>query len=104
MEWLVDLFQQLVDALTALFMSILELFKDIVYWLFDLIMTVIDTILLSAIALFEPIDISQYMGGFPPEAAWVLGQVGLPQAVGMIVSAIGIRIVLQLIPFTRLGS
>lgn len=104
MDWIVDLFQQLLDGIIALFMSLLELVKDIVYWLFDLVMTVVDAILLSTIALFEPIDIGQYMSGFPPEAAWVLGQIGLPQALGMIVSSIGIRILLQLIPFTRLGS
>ena len=104
MSWIKDLFQQLVDGLGYILTSILELVKDGFYFFFDLFMTVIDTIILSAIALFEPIDIGQYMSGFPPEAAWVLGQIGLPQALGMIVSSIGIRIILQLIPFTRLGS
>lgn len=104
MDWLIGIIQQLLDAIASLFMSLLELMKDAVYFLFDLIMTVVDSIILSAIALFEPIDIGQYMSGFPPEAAWVLGQIGMPQALGMIVSSIGIRILLQLIPFTRLGS
>lgn len=104
MDWVNDLFQQLLDGIIALFMSLLEIFKDIVYWFFNLIMNVVDELLLLAISLLEPIDIGQYMTGFPPEAAWVLGQIGIPQALAMIVSAIGIRIILQLIPFTRLGS
>ncbi|KJY82424.1 VSK receptor [Vibrio galatheae] len=104
MDWVSDLFQQFLDAIIALFMGLSEIAKDIVYWFFDLIMTVVDTLLATAIAFFEPIDIGQYMSGFPPEAAWVLAQIGLPQALGMIVSSIGIRIILQLIPFTRLGS
>ncbi|KGY11254.1 VSK receptor [Vibrio tubiashii] len=104
MGWINDLFQQLLDAIIALFMSLVEIFKDIVYWFFNLIMNVVDDLLAVAISLFEPIDIGQYMSGFPPEAAWVLAQIGIPQALGMIVSSIGIRIILQLIPFTRLGS
>lgn len=104
MDWMNDLFQQLLDALIALFMSLIQIAKDIFFWFFNLIMNVVDEILLLAISLFEPIDLGQYMSGFPPEAAWVLGQIGVPQALAMIVSSIGIRILLQLIPFTRLGS
>ncbi|USD44063.1 DUF2523 domain-containing protein [Vibrio sp. SCSIO 43135] len=104
MDWLRDIIQDLIDTIYTLFHSLVEIAKDIVYFLFDLIMSVVDAIVLTAIELFEPIDIGQYMTGFPPESAWVLGQVGVPQALGMIVSSIGIRLMLQLVPFTRLGS
>ncbi len=104
MQWLKDLLQAIIDAIAAAFHGLLELLKDAVYWLFDLFMTVIDSLIGTAIAAFEPIDITQYMTGFPPEAAWVLGQVGVPQALIMIASGISIRLMLQLVPFTRLGS
>ncbi|MFA0062671.1 VSK receptor [Vibrio breoganii] len=104
MQWLVDLIQNLIDFIYSLFISVLELVKDIVYWFFDLIMNIVDSLLSIVISLFEPIDISQYMGGFPPQASWVLSQIGLPQAIAMIVVSLGVRLLLQLVPFTRLGS
>ncbi len=104
MNWVKELFQQLIDVLAAIPEMILELLKDIFFFFFDLIMSCVEMILLTAIEFFEPVDIGQYMSGFPPEASWVLGQIGLPQALAMIITAIGVRIILQLIPFTRLGS
>ncbi|RJX72807.1 DUF2523 domain-containing protein [Vibrio sinensis] len=104
MNWLIDVFQYLIDFFYGLFLSIIELVKDVVYFIFNLLLDIVDAIVLGAISLFDPVDVSQYLTGFPPEASWVLGQIGLPQALGMIVTAIGVRIMLQLIPFTRLGS
>lgn len=104
MSWLKDLFQNLVDALAKFPAMVLELLKDIIFFIFDLFMMVVDSILVGAISILQPIDISQYMGNFPPEAAWMLSQIGLPQALTMIVTAISVRLLLQLIPGTRLGS
>ncbi len=104
MEWILELYEDLKNFLYALIQSIIGIFKDLFYWLFDLIMGVIDSILGGIISLFEPVDISQYLTGFPSEVAWVFGQLGLPQAFGMIGTAIAARLLLQLVPFTRLGS
>lgn len=43
-------------------------------------------------------------GGLPAEILNVMGLIGVGTAVSIIAAAIGIRLVLQLIPFTRLGS
>ncbi|HDM8072463.1 TPA: DUF2523 domain-containing protein, partial [Vibrio harveyi] len=44
------------------------------------------------------------MTSIPPTVAWVFAAVGLPQCLSIILAAITIRLLLQLIPFTRLGS
>ncbi|MOA59084.1 hypothetical protein D3C78_1836160 [compost metagenome] len=43
-------------------------------------------------------------GAIPAEVLNVLGLLGAGEAVAIIISAIGVRMLLQLIPFTRLGS
>ncbi len=104
MQWLSDMLRGVIEAIQNFFGSISELVKDIFYWFFNLFMDVVDTLLQGVVSLLEPVDISQYMSGFPSEAAWVLGQVGVPQALGMIGTSLIVRLTLQLIPFTRLGS
>ncbi|MDF5683562.1 DUF2523 family protein, partial [Vibrio parahaemolyticus] len=47
---------------------------------------------------------SQYMTSIPPTVSWVFAAVGVPQCLSIILAAITIRLLLQLIPFTRLGS
>lgn len=42
--------------------------------------------------------------GLPSGVVEVLSAIGLTQALSIVVAAIGVRLVLQLIPFTRLGS
>ncbi|HHX8562865.1 MULTISPECIES: DUF2523 family protein, partial [Vibrio] len=51
-----------------------------------------------------PVDMSQYMTSIPPTVSWVMAAVGLPQCLSIILAAITVRLMLQLIPFTRLGS
>ncbi len=104
MQWFIDLFTNLKEFLLSLFASLAEVFKISVYWLFNLLMNIVDSLINVVMTLLSPIDISQYMTGFPSGAAWVLGQIGVPQALVMIVASLGIRLLLQLIPFTRLGS
>nr|WP_314898794.1 DUF2523 family protein [uncultured Deefgea sp.] len=46
---------------------------------------------------------SKYVS-IPPEVSNMLGLLGIDTALGIILAAILVKIVLQLIPFTRLGS
>ncbi|MGR5267716.1 DUF2523 family protein [Vibrio astriarenae] len=104
MDWIIDLYNKLKEYLLGLLESFFELFKDFAYWIFELLMMVVDGLLATIIAILEPVDISQYLTGFPSGAAWMFGQIGLPQCLTMIGTAIVVRLMLQLIPFVRLGS
>ncbi|TKF31653.1 DUF2523 domain-containing protein [Vibrio kanaloae] len=100
MDWIVTLFNKLIEFMYQLLLSLITMLKDMVYWVVEQFMEVVN----SAVALFQPVDVGQYLQSIPPNVAWVMGAVGLPQCLSLIISAIALRMILQLIPFTRLGS
>ncbi|MFZ3538232.1 DUF2523 domain-containing protein [Vibrio harveyi] len=104
MEWLVDLFNKLLEFLYQLLLTLFDMLKDIFLWIVEQVMNAVNMVLPSVFALFSPVDMSQYMTSIPPTVAWVFAAVGLPQCLSIILAAITIRLLLQLIPFTRLGS
>jgi len=87
----------------AVFVAAWDFVRDAFVWVFDELLGV------AAMAIGS-IDVSgmssagQWWGGLPAEIMNMLGLVGFGEACVIIASAIGIRLVLQLIPFTRLGS
>ncbi|MGD1438790.1 DUF2523 family protein [Vibrio harveyi] len=104
MEWLVDLFNKLLEFLYQLLLTLFDMLKDIFLWIVEQVMNAVNMVLPSVFALFAPVDMSQYMTIIPPTVAWVFAAVGVPQCLSIILAAITIRLLLQLIPFTRLGS
>ena len=87
----------------AVFVALWDLLRDALTWPFEQLMTLVQT----AVAA---IDVSGFsaaainLGTVPAEMFNLLAILGVGTALGMIVAAIGVRLVLQLIPFTRLGS
>jgi hypothetical protein len=76
---------------------------DLVCWAFDGFMGIASTTL----AGFDFSGLSTWSSSWsslPGNVLEVLSAVGVAPAMGIIVSAITIRLLLQLIPFTRLGS
>lgn len=104
MDWIVTLFNKLIEFMYQLLLSLITMLKDMVYWVVEQFMEVVNSALSSAVALFQPVDVGQYLQSIPPNVAWVMGAVGLPQCLSLIISAIALRMILQLVPFTRLGS
>lgn len=87
----------------AVFTAGWDLLRDVPAWVLDESMQV-------AVSAVGSIDVSkmqnagQWWGGMPAEILNMLGLIGFGEAMAIIVAAISIRLVLQLIPFTRLGS
>ncbi|EPN8222390.1 DUF2523 family protein [Vibrio alginolyticus] len=104
MDWLVDLFNKLLVFLYQLLVSLFNMLKDLFFWAVEQVMDMANMLLSGVFALFSPVDMSQYMTSIPPTVSWVMAAVGLPQCLSIILSAITVRLMLQLIPFTRLGS
>lgn len=104
MDWLVDLFNKLLVFLYQLLVSLFNMLKDLFFWAVEQVMEMVNTLLSGVFALFAPVDMSQYMTSIPPTVSWVMAAVGLPQCLSIILAAITVRLMLQLIPFTRLGS
>lgn len=87
----------------AVFVAIWDLLSDLACWVFDGLLGIVVTAMAA-------IDLSELNGAFgawsqlPPELLNVMGLLGVGAASAIIVAAIGVRLLLQLIPFTRLGS
>lgn len=104
MEWLVDLFNIIISFAYSSLLSIPRMFKDLFFWIVEQFLNFAEWVGNLIISLFAPIDISQYLTALPPNISWVFSQIGLPNCLMIIGSAIVIRLTLQLIPFVRLGS
>lgn len=104
LEWLNNFLDFLLGILKIMANTLLTMMKDVFLFAFEQIMILVTFILKGAGELFQGLNITQYISAIPPETAWVISQIGLGEALAMIVSAITIRIFLQLVPFTRLGS
>lgn len=88
----------------AVFVAIWDVLRDLFAWGFDQAMSV-------AVAAVNSLDTSALSsaaaggwGSVPAEVSNILSLLGVGTAITIITAAIGIRLVLQLIPFTRLGS
>jgi hypothetical protein len=88
----------LLNLIYCFLMDMIASFKDI--WLlgWDSILVPVDSLLASVGTggLAVPVIADQY--------AWLLGATGLSQAIAMIAGAMGVRFLLQSVPFVRWGS
>lgn len=101
--WIVDVAVWLLDLIKSLFEVVWKLLTDVVCWCFDkflgLAVSILGSFDTSALGSW-----SSAAGSLGSEILNILGLLGVHYALGIILSAIVIRILLQLIPFTRLGS
>lgn len=87
----------------AIFTAGWDFVRDAFCWPFEQIMNIV----VSAVSSLDLSGLQSYTsawGSLPGELINILGLLGVGDASAIIISAIGIRLVLQLIPFTRLGS
>lgn len=103
-DWIVVQFETIINVLYNLYISIRDVLFDIPPWILDQMLTIANRLLTGVLSLLEPVDLGQYLTGLPSEVSWTLSMIGLPQCIGIISTAIVVRMLLQLIPFTRLGS
>lgn len=96
-------FDWIPQAFKGIFLDLWEIIKDaFVYTIGQLLDLAIGAA--NAVDLQGLPNVAGAWAGLPPGVVDVLSAIGLTQAVSIVVSAIGVRLVLQLIPFTRLGS
>lgn len=105
-DWISDAVSTFVKYVSDLAVNIFKAAWDM---LTDLISWIIEQLLDIVVAAVNALDINGLHGfgsgfGLPEEIINVMALCGVGSAVGIITAAIGVRLVLQLIPFTRLGS
>jgi len=96
LTWIGNLFKAVFDAGW-------DFIRDAACWPFDQVMEIV----VSAVSAIDMSGIAGQVGAWgslPGELLNILGLLGIGTAASIIVAAIGIRLVLQLIPFVRLGS
>jgi hypothetical protein len=90
--------QFIVDIFSAVLIGVLK----VVLFLADSLLAMLNIILdLFDTSIFDP---GQYFEQLDPAVLEVISLLGFSDAMAIIVAAVVLRIVLQLIPFTRLGS
>jgi hypothetical protein len=104
LDWLAETYNGFIDFLYRLLLSLMDMLKDIFIWALEQIMNVGKLLLDGVGSLMSGLDISQYFSMIPPETGYYLNLLGVSQAMGMIVTCLSIRFLLQLIPFVRWGS
>jgi hypothetical protein len=91
------------DLFTDAFLALWDFFIDGVCWCVDKLLD----LAVSAVAGLSTgifTDAAQTFQLIPQEILQILGLLGVGQCIAIITAAILIRLVLQLIPFVRLGS
>lgn len=105
-DWIGDSVSAFVKYVSDLAVNIFEAAWDM---LTDMISWIIEQLLDIVVGAANSLDIGGLQGfgagfGLPEEIVNVMALCGVGSAVSIITAAIGVRLVLQLIPFTRLGS
>lgn len=87
----------------AVFKALWDFIRDAACWPFEQVMEIV----LSAVQAVDVSGLNSHVSAWSdlaPEILNALGLLGVGTAATIIAAAIAIRLVLQLIPFTRLGS
>ena len=87
----------------AAFAALYAMGKDVISWLFEQVCKVAVSAL-SALDLSALTQAAQSAGTLPASILNILGLLGVGTAITIISAAILVRLMLQLIPFVRLGS
>lgn len=88
----------------AMFAAFWLLGTDLGAWIFEQVLTIAIAALDSIPWNAEVFNPGSYISALPPEVTNIMGLLRLGECVAIIAAAVILKIILQLIPFTRLGS
>lgn len=103
-QFFIGIWNDFVEFVHSVLLTLLDLLKEVLYFQFDIFSQLMMYALEGVGYLFEALDLVQYINGIPDDAKNLMGLIGVGQALGIIAVSLGIRFMLQLIPFIRLGS
>lgn len=92
----------LFNFLWRLLLSLFDMLKDLFYWIFDTILGFFTDVLNGLGDLFNGLDVLQYVNALPSDISAFLSAIAFGQALGMITTALIIRLTINLIPFIRI--
>lgn len=104
LDWLANKWNEWVDLIFAFWQAVLDFVHDSFFWILDNLFQAVALILDGLVGLFQGLNPLQYITAIPPETQYYMAVCGFNDCMSMIVASLGIRFLLQLIPFVRLGS
>jgi len=104
LDWLANTYNAFIDFLWQLILSIFDMLKDLFIFVIESLMDIGLLFLDGVGALMDGLNIAQYWAFLPAETAHTMSLIGLSEAMGMIVTCLTVRFLLQTIPFVRWGS
>ncbi|MDB2355738.1 DUF2523 family protein [Pseudoalteromonas sp.] len=104
MQWFADTWNEAKQFFYSIVLTIQEIHKDMSIWLFESFLDISLMAIQGLDVFFAGLDIATYINALPPSVSYYASALGLSQAMSMIIIALTIRLLLQLIPFVRLGS
>lgn len=100
----VSIAQIIIGIAVAVFTGAWLLGTDLAAWMLEQVLDLVIGILNAFSLSLDFLNVTQYISGLPPDVVNLMGLLGVGQAISIIIAAIVVKITLQLIPFTRLGS
>ena len=97
-DYLID---SLVNALKAMMNDFQELGKDIVFWCFEQLLDLMGFVTGIIKEKLPDIDTQGYWNMAPDNLLQILTYIDFAECMGIVTAAIGIRLVLNLIPFIK---
>ncbi|UJX27715.1 VSK receptor (plasmid) [Pseudoalteromonas sp. CF6-2] len=104
LDWLQETWNEAKEFAYSLLLTIVEFLKDIAIWIFEQFMDLSILAIHGLDSVFSGLDIASHINSLPPAVSFYASSLGLSQAMSMIIISLTLRFLLQLIPFTRLGS
>ena len=104
LNWFANRWNDFVDFMWRLMLSLFDMLKDFFYWIMEQLFEVGIIIIDSVGSLMNGLNVAQYISALPTTTAHMMSQIGIGEAMGMIITCLSVRFILQMIPFVRWGS
>ncbi len=104
LSWFADRWNDFIDFMYRCILTVTDALRDTLIWLFDSTFNLLIYAVDGLGSMFNGLNFTQYMALIPDETKQILAITGISEAMTMVITCIIIRILLQLIPFVRLGS
>lgn len=104
LDWLAQRWNDFLDLCLSVLLSLWDMINDLICYVLESAFNAIYLIVDGIGGAFSSFGLVQYLGMLPDEMINIMSLVGANEASAIIVSAVIVRLVLQLIPFVRLGS
>lgn len=100
----IDTLDWLVVQLKSMILTLWDMLSDFLILIVDLFMDLGIAFLDGMSDLLKVVDLSSYINDMPSEVQTVLALTGFGSAISMVMAAAAARLLMQLVPFVRLGS